>query len=467
MNRFCAVRSFSPQKTRSLYQFPTSAPKVKQPKKFFVVAAAISSSPAQKPGQNQLPSAPPRPARCACRGWAWEPATARRSPPEPVQRHLRRHIPQRLRLGIGQIARKRDQKAQLQRPPRLLPSAAKAVHHAAQPGRPPVLLQNLEKIVPRVRRAVLRPAMDQDGPLPRRRNLQLANQPRAAARRAARPRGSSPARSPRRQSPPAPPAGHPAWPEPSRRSPACCADKRPRWRRASEPRLPVELAANPAPGASQPPARQCRWPAPRPRPPPTRGAASPRGRPRSARCPGGREGIDQQNSQASGEQLAATQVAAGGYFSRAPSGTSSRNPASTGAPSGQRSGQQHPVRLQAPHLARSQIGHNHNLPPDQLFRLVVLRNPGQNLPLLVAQIDLQPQQLVSLGHPLGHQNLRHAQIHLDEVVDAVCAAAPAVRQPLAVGQRLLRSQSGGAGACSGKPGAVERSNRSSRCCRLL
>ena len=108
-----------------------------------------------------------------------------------------------------------------------------------------MLVQDFKKIVPGVGRTVFRPAMDQDRPLARRRDLKLANQPLRAAPRAPRPRGSSPAQSRRRRSPPARPAGRRVWRAPRRRLPACCADKFPRWRRAgADSALPVELAAN-------------------------------------------------------------------------------------------------------------------------------------------------------------------------------------------------------------------------------
>lgn len=81
-------------------------------------------------------------------------------------------------------------------------------------------------------------------------------------------------------------------------------------------------------------------------------------------------------------------------------------------------GQQHAVRFEAPHLARSKIGDDHNLAPNQLFRLIMLRDAGQNLALFVAEIDFKAQQFVGLRNPLGDENLRHAEIDLGEVVNA-------------------------------------------------
>ena len=83
-----------------------------------------------------------------------------------------------------------------------------------------------------------------------------------------------------------------------------------------------------------------------------------------------------------------------------------------------RGGQQHAVRLEAAHLARSKVGDDHDLAADQLLRLVVLRDAGQDLALLVAEIDFEAQELVGLGNALGDEDLGDAQVDFDEVVDA-------------------------------------------------
>ncbi len=90
---------------------------------------------------------------------------------------LRRHVAQRLSLGIGQIPGERNQKTQIERTPRLLPVAAEAVHHAAEAGWPPMVFQNGEKIVPGIGGLVaFRPAMDEDRPLAGGGNLQLLDE---------------------------------------------------------------------------------------------------------------------------------------------------------------------------------------------------------------------------------------------------------------------------------------------------
>ena len=107
-----------------------------------------SRRPAARP--KPRPSAQPRPAHCACRD-------GRGSQPRRVgfnqklaQRQTGGHVAQRLCLFEGQIASKREQKAQVKRAPRLLLIAAEAVHHAAQSGPAPVRLQNRKQLVPGV-----------------------------------------------------------------------------------------------------------------------------------------------------------------------------------------------------------------------------------------------------------------------------------------------------------------------------
>src|SRR5581483_903588 len=93
-----------------------------------------------------------------------------------IQRQPGGYIAQRLSFGIRKIAGKGDEKSQIERPPRFLPSAAEAVHDAAQAGGLPMLFEDLEEMVPGIGRVIFRPAVDQDGPLACRRDLELADQ---------------------------------------------------------------------------------------------------------------------------------------------------------------------------------------------------------------------------------------------------------------------------------------------------
>ena len=161
-----------------LYQFPMSTGRLNNRAKFLVVAAAISSA------ETWCSSA------SVCAVWVTNagslrlPRSACRSEPggvgfdqDAVERHAGRHVAQGLRLGIGKIAGKRDQKTKIERALRLLPTPAETVHYAAKAGGRPVFFEHFEKIVPGVGCAIFRPAMDEDRPLARGGDLELADKP--------------------------------------------------------------------------------------------------------------------------------------------------------------------------------------------------------------------------------------------------------------------------------------------------
>ncbi len=75
------------------------------------------------------------------------------------------------------------------------------------------------------------------------------------------------------------------------------------------------------------------------------------------------------------------------YFRREPTGTSSRNPASTGVPSGDGRRDDHAVGLHAAQLARLQIHDDHDLAADQLFGLIRSGDSGDDLADFVADVD--------------------------------------------------------------------------------
>src|ERR1700691_108670 len=83
----------------------------------------------------------------------------------PIQWDSGGNLAQGLGFGIGEIAGKRDEEAQGERAAALLPSATKAVHHAAQAGRPPVGFKDFEEIVPGVAGFVGSAAVDEYGAL--------------------------------------------------------------------------------------------------------------------------------------------------------------------------------------------------------------------------------------------------------------------------------------------------------------
>ena len=107
------------------------------------------------------------------------------------------------------------------------------------------------------------------------------------------------------------------------------------------------------------------------------------------------------------------------YFSREPTGTSSRNPASTGFPSGpDRRGNDHAVRFHATQLARLQIHDDHHFAAHQLFRLIRRGDSGDDLADFVADVHHHFQQFVGAGHAFGGLHLADAHLHFGEIVDA-------------------------------------------------
>src|SRR5580700_1882757 len=78
---------------------------------------------------------------------------------------------------------------------------------------------------------------------------------------------------------------------------------------------------------------------------------------------------------------------------------------------------QHAVRFEATHLAWSEVGDDDDLSADELFRLVILCDAGQDLALFIAEVDFKTEELVGLGHALGNQDPGDAKVDLGEVVD--------------------------------------------------
>ena len=107
-------------------------------------------------------------------------------------------------------------------------------------------------------------------------------------------------------------------------------------------------------------------------------------------------------------------------------------------------GKQHAVGLQPAHLARRKIGDDHDAAADQLFGRVPLGDAGENLALLVAEIDLEAEEFVGLGDALGDEDLRDAQLDPGEVVDADVELALCL-----LGGRYQRGRSAGGLGSSG------------------
>ncbi len=86
-------------------------------------------------------------------------------------------IAQGLRLGVGQIPRKRNQKAEIKRTARLFPTSAETVHYAPKSGGSPMLVEHFEQVVPGVGCSILRPTVDEDRPPARGGNFKLSDKP--------------------------------------------------------------------------------------------------------------------------------------------------------------------------------------------------------------------------------------------------------------------------------------------------
>src|SRR6185437_10290182 len=82
-----------------------------------------------------------------------------------------------------------------------------------------------------------------------------------------------------------------------------------------------------------------------------------------------------------------------------------------------RGGEQHAVRLEAAHLAGCEVGDDDDVAADQLLGGVPLGDAGEYLPLFVAEVDFEAEQLVSLGDALGDEDAGDAEVDFNEVVD--------------------------------------------------
>src|SRR5260370_6058579 len=81
-------------------------------------------------------------------------------------------------------------------------------------------------------------------------------------------------------------------------------------------------------------------------------------------------------------------------------------------------GDDHAVGFDAKQLARREIDDNGDFAANQFFRLIVLRDPGANLPNFCANVDSELQQFVRANDTLGGLNLAYAHLDLGEILDA-------------------------------------------------
>ena len=131
------------------------------------------------------------------------------------------------------------------------------------------------------------------------------------------------------------------------------------------------------------------------------------------------------------------------YFSRDPTGTSSRKPASTGLPSGAAvAAKIMPLDSTPRNLRGAQIHDHDDFAADELLGLVGGGDAGDDLADLVADIHHQLQQLVGAGDALGGFHQADAHLDLGEIVDADARRAPR-RRPRRGGRRRAPRTGGG------------------------
>lgn len=92
-------------------------------------------------------------------------------------------------------------------------------------------------------------------------------------------------------------------------------------------------------------------------------------------------------------------------------------------PVGIRRRQQHALALDAAHRPRLEVCHDDDLLADELLRLVVAADAGNELPLFRAEVDLEDEQPIGVRMRCGLENARDAEVELGEVVNVICAAA--------------------------------------------
>jgi hypothetical protein len=81
-------------------------------------------------------------------------------------------------------------------------------------------------------------------------------------------------------------------------------------------------------------------------------------------------------------------------------------------------GEKHSAGFDSTYFRRFQVGNNDDCPSDNFFRLVEQRDPGDQLTLLSADINLEAEKLVRAFDFLSFQNLCRFKLDLTEVVNS-------------------------------------------------
>jgi hypothetical protein len=79
-------------------------------------------------------------------------------------------------------------------------------------------------------------------------------------------------------------------------------------------------------------------------------------------------------------------------------------------------GEQHAVGFEAAHLAGGEVGDDDDAAAEEVFGGVPLGDAGEDLAALVAEVDLEAEELVGLGDAFGDDDLGYAQVDFYEVV---------------------------------------------------
>ena len=78
--------------------------------------------------------------------------------------------------------------------------------------------------------------------------------------------------------------------------------------------------------------------------------------------------------------------------------------------------EQHALAFLAAHHARGEIGHDYQILADQIFRLIVGLQSGDDLPFFVAQVDLEYKEFVGIRMNGGFDDPADPHFDFDEFV---------------------------------------------------
>ena len=80
--------------------------------------------------------------------------------------------------------------------------------------------------------------------------------------------------------------------------------------------------------------------------------------------------------------------------------------------------EKHTVAVNSAELGRLEVGDENYLLADEIIGLIELCNSGNDLALLIAEVDLKLEKLLCLGNGLAGDDLCNAELNCRECVDA-------------------------------------------------